>query len=109
MKLAIFLGTFLATLIQGAERLPLTIEIKQDVQVRNNYEIPEHRGVLYLEDAKTAAFQIKKGQHFQMVRIGKEGSCRIRFENKEYGLRSCPWLDGFRDHQADIFSVDRKR
>jgi len=40
-----------------------------------------------------------------MVKVYTEGECRIRFQSREYDLHSCPWLDGFADHQADIFRV----
>ena len=40
-----------------------------------------------------------------MIKIYSEGECRIRFEKKEYDVSSCPWLDGFSDHQTDIFKV----
>jgi len=94
---------------QIAWRLPVTIEVKQDVAVIHNPERYESRGTLYLEDWKAKSFQLKKGQQFQMVKTGTEGSCRIRFEGQEYGLTSCPWLEGFQDHQADIFLIVRKK
>jgi hypothetical protein len=90
---------------QVARRLPVTIEVKRDVEVTHNTEPYESRGKLYLDDVKAKAFRLTKGQRFQMLKIGQEGSCRIRFEEKEYGLTSCPWLEGFRDHQTDVFSI----
>jgi hypothetical protein len=48
---------------------------------------------------------IPKDQTFQMISVGSAGGCRIRFEKQEPDVSSCPWLDGFRDHQADIFNV----
>jgi hypothetical protein len=90
---------------QVATRLSVTVEAKRDVEVMHNAESYESRGKLYLADVKAKAFRIGKGQRFQMIEIGQEGSCSIKFEDKEYGLTSCPWLEGFRDHQADIFSV----
>jgi hypothetical protein len=83
--------------------------VKQDVAVIRNPGRYESRGKLYLEDWKAKPFQLKKGQQFQMVKTGTEGSCRIRFEDQEYGLTSCPWREGFRDHQADIFLIVRKK
>ena len=50
-------------------------------------------------------FVIKKGHTFLMTRILLEGGCDIRFEKRDYDFPSCPWLDGFRDQQADIFRV----
>ena len=40
-----------------------------------------------------------------MVKIYDEGGCRIEFEKKRYDVSSCPWLDGFTDHQQDVFRV----
>jgi streptogramin lyase len=89
--------------------LPVTIEVKRDVEVSHNAASHESRGKLFLSDAKAKAFRLRKGQRFQMVKIGQEGSCWIRFEDKEYSLMSCPWLEGFRDHQTDVFhTLSRK-
>lgn len=85
--------------------LPVTIEVKRSVEVTHKTEPHESRGKLYLEDAKAKAFRLAKGQKFQMIRIGEEGSCRIRFDGNQYDLTSCPWLEGFSDHQADVFSL----
>jgi hypothetical protein len=94
---------------QVAGHLPVTIEVKRDVEVTHNTESHESRGKLYLDDVKAKGFRLKKGQRFQMVEIGQEGSCRIRFGDNEYGLTSCPWLEGFRDHQTDVFKIVIKR
>ena len=48
-------------------------------------------------------FRIKKGQTFQMIELLGEGECRIRFEKKDYEVASCPWLEGFRDRETDIY------
>jgi hypothetical protein len=96
---------FLLILGVQAQVLPVTIEVKHDVEVIHNSEPNESRGKLYLDDRKLKEFRLTKGQRFQMVETGKEGSCRIRFEGNEYGLTSCPWLEGFTDHQADVFSI----
>jgi hypothetical protein len=94
---------------QVARRLPVTIEAKRDVEVTQFQEAHDSRGMLYLDDFKAKAFRLKKGQRFQMLEVGKEGGCRIRFEDKEYGLISCPWLPGFLDHQTDVFSIVDKK
>ena len=104
VKTVAFLIIFSAS-TQVAGHLPVTIEVKRDVEVSHNAASHESHGKLYLGDAKAKAFRLKKGQRFQMVKIGQEGSCWIRFANKEYRLTSCPWLDGFRDHQTEIFST----
>jgi hypothetical protein len=88
--------------------LPVTVRVLRDVQARG-YLPEEHgaqtaRGVLY-----TDRFLIRKFETFQMVKIYAEGECRIRFRNREHDVASCPWLDGFRDHQADIFQVLPKK
>ena len=106
---AIALLMILAVPGQVARRLPVTIEVKRDVEVAHYPESHESRGTLYLDDVKAKAFRLKKGQRFQMLEVGQEGGCRIRFEEKEYGLISCPWLPGFRDHQMDIFSIIGKK
>jgi len=91
--------------VQGAWRLPVTIEVLQDVPVIN-HDLPwEESGKLYLQNHSTQPFVLAKGQRFEMTAIGKEGSCRIRFQALDFGVTSCPWLEGFRDHQSDIFSV----
>jgi len=94
---------------QVAGHLPVTVEVKRDVEVTHNTESHESRGKLYLDDVKAKAFWLRKGQRFQMVETGQEGSCRIRFRGKEYGLTSCPWLDGFGDHQSDVFRIVTKK
>jgi hypothetical protein len=105
---------FLALCVSAQEKhkssksadLPVTVEIKQDVEVTHETVGGQVRGKLYLGGGTASKdFVMKKGQRFQMIALRQEGGCRIRFEGKEYELSSCPWLDGFRDHQADIFSV----
>jgi hypothetical protein len=59
--------------------------------------------VLYV--GRGQSFTVKKGQRFLMVKVYEEGGCRIEFEKKQYDVSSCPWLDGFRDHQEDVFRV----
>jgi hypothetical protein len=92
---------------QVAGPLPVTIEVKRNVEVTHYTDPHQSRGKLYLEDAKAKAFRLTKGRRFQMVQIGKEGSCRIRFDGNEYGLTSCPWLEGFSDHQTDVVLLYR--
>jgi hypothetical protein len=88
---------------------PITVEVTQDVEVIHNTKPHQSRGTLYLNDLYTKEFRIKKGQRFQMIQITTECGCRIRFEGKEYGLSSCPWLDGFRDHQSDVFFIVKNK
>lgn len=100
----------LAVGAQSRWHLPVTIEVTQDVDVRSSERRPDGsfgqlRGSLYA----SKAFKIRKGQRFEMVKIYTEGECRIRFQKKEYDLSSCPWLDGFADHQADIFRMSPAR
>ena len=93
--------------VQASWHLPVTIEVTQAVEVTQAYA-QEARGKLRLGNVKAQAFWLRKGQRFQMVEIGQEGSCWIAFEGKKYGLTSCPWLDGFSDHQADVFRIVTK-
>jgi hypothetical protein len=106
--LALVLSLLVVPIAQTRWELPVTIRVLRDVQARG-YTPEEHgaqlaRGVLY-----TDPFVIRKGQTFQMVKIYTEGECRIRFQNREHDVASCPWLDGFKDHQADIFEVLPKK
>ena len=106
MKLCVSILGALMLFAQTGSRwlLPLTIEVRQDVAVRaSEGSHGQERGVLYASQA----FQIKKGQRFQMIKIYTEGECRVRFQQREHDLHSCPWLDGFADHQSDIFRVIR--
>ena len=80
---------------------PVVVEVQRDVEVRRSEGGSERRGTLYTN----AQFRIRKGERFLMLRTVQEGSCRIRFHQREYELSSCPWVDGFTDHQADIFKV----
>jgi hypothetical protein len=104
--------TLLMLLSQAAStswQLPATIEVARDVPVRN---LPEgepdgwqlERGSLYIEQG-LKPFLIAKGRTFEMIALEPEGACRIRFDKREYLLRSCPWLDGHVDRQADVFNV----
>lgn len=91
--------------VLNTTRLPVTIEVKQDVEVTHNSLNYEPRGKLYFDSRDGKPFVLKKGQRFQMVGMGQEGGCRIRVGEKEYGITSCHWLDGFADHQTDLFRV----
>jgi hypothetical protein len=75
----------------------------QDVTAQSGDTAHQQRGTLYIGSAKS--FQIPKGRRFQMVRVYSEAECRIRFDKTEYHVSYCPWLDGFEDHQTDIFKV----
>jgi hypothetical protein len=50
---------------QIAWRLPVTIEVEQDVAVIHNSERYESRGKLYWEDLKVKPFHLKKGSNFK--------------------------------------------
>jgi hypothetical protein len=92
-----------ATIGQARWRLPATIEAVQDVSTRSVETAGQARGVLYV--GRGNSFTIKKGEHFLMVKIATEGGCRIEYEKRQYNVSSCPWLDGFRDHQEDFFKI----
>ena len=91
------------TIGQTRWRLPVTIEAVQDVSARSVESGGQARGVLYV--GRGNSFTIKKRQRFRMVKIGAEGGCRIEYAKRQYDVSSCPWLDGFRDHQEDFFKV----
>jgi hypothetical protein len=101
--LALHTHTGIATVDQTRWRLPVTIEAVQDVSARSVQGAAQARGVLYV--GRGSSFTIKKGQRFLMVKIGAEGGCRIEYEKRPYDVSSCPWLDGFRDHQEGFFRV----
>jgi hypothetical protein len=85
--------------------LPITIKAKTEVEVTHHEGGgSESRGKLYV-DFKIRPFRLRKGQRFQMVEIGQEGGCRIRVNEREYDLSSCPWLPGFTDPQSDIYEI----
>ena len=88
-----------------AQHSSVTIELLQDVEVTQESPVHLSRGKLYLDDRNAKPFRLRQAQRFVMIRKGSEGSCRIRFEDTEYGLSSCPWMEGFTDHQTDIFRV----
>jgi len=114
--IAIALLVVLSESPQTRWHLPVTIEVAQDVDVKP-YSVPqrpggvllgEARGTLYIgQEAK--AVRMRNGRTFQMISVGSEGGCQIRFEENDCQLPSCPWLAGFRDHQADIFKVRAER
>jgi hypothetical protein len=101
------LGTVVTT--QGVPpdaRLPVTIEVKQDVEVIGAVPLHGDRGKLYVvspPDTKTVP--LHKGQRFRMTKMLGEGECRIRIEGNDFDLLYCPWLEGFTDHQTDFFKV----
>jgi hypothetical protein len=97
----------LSTIGQTTWHLPVTIEALQDVPAHVEEAGGERRGVLYI--GRGESFLVKKGQRFLMVKVGQEGGCRIEFEKRQYDVSSCPWLDGFRDHQEDIFGIISRR
>ncbi len=95
---------------QSRWHLPVTIEVTRDVDVKSSEgragdSSGQLRGTLY----GSKEFRIRRGERFQMVKIYTEGECRIRFKKREYDLSSCYWLDGFTDHQSDIFRIIRPR
>jgi hypothetical protein len=84
--------------------LPATIEVTKDVEAIADPVTVHRRGTLYIGRSEKS-FQIKKGQTFQMTKLLGEGACRIRFQNRVYNLRSCPWLEGFSDRETDIYAL----
>jgi hypothetical protein len=93
----------LPTTGQTRWRFPVTIEALQDVPAHAAGTGRQERGVLYVSGGKS--FTIRKGQRFLMVKVYAEGECRIQFAKEEYDVSSCPWMDGFTDHQKDVFKI----
>jgi hypothetical protein len=78
--------------------LPITIQVKRDVPIRPcGFE----RGVLCAQ----ASLEVPEGERFTMVAIGQDGSCTIEYKGSHYEPSSCPWLEGFRDHQQETFVI----
>ncbi len=75
---------------QGSWDLPVTIETQENVEVSHNSLPFESRGRLYLDDLNTQPFRLRKGQRFQMIKIGTEGGCRIKVKENEYNLTAVP-------------------
>ncbi len=103
ISIALPLIATVAMVGQTRWRLPVTIEAVLDVSARPVETGGQTRGVLYL--GRGNSFTIKKGEHFLMVKIAAEGGCRVEYEKRQYNVSSCPWLDGFRDHQEDFFKI----
>jgi hypothetical protein len=84
--------------------LPSRIQVTQDVEAIPHAGTVERRrrGTLFIRP-QLKAFQIKKGETFQMTKLLGEGECRIRFRKKDYEVESCPWLEGFRERETDIY------
>lgn len=93
----------LVVFVSLAQAAPVTMEVTRDVKVTHNSGSSETRGTLYLQDMHAPPFWIRKGHRFQMLKAESEGLCQIQFEGRKYGLTSCPWLPGFKDHQTDVF------
>lgn len=75
------------------------IVLTRDVRVVDRGAAPEVRGVLYGD----TSLVLPRGTELTMIRIGLEGGCTVRHGALMLSLTSCPWLDGFTDHQSDIF------
>jgi hypothetical protein len=84
-------------------RFPVIIEALKDVQAKPLETGGQLRGALYVSGGKS--LRINKGQRFLMVKVYSEGECRIQFENKQYDVSSCPWMEGFADHHDDVFKL----
>jgi len=78
--------------------IPITIEVTRDVPIRR---CGSERGVLCAEPETV----IPRGDRFRMLEIGIEGGCTIEYEGTRYEPSSCPWVLGFRDHEADLFVI----
>lgn len=85
----------------GVDRIPLTIQLRKDVEVRPDSGASQVRGILYGDTSLT----IRKGERIVMQWVGSEGGCRVLYKQRQLELSSCPWLPGFADHQSDIFEI----
>jgi hypothetical protein len=98
----VLLGALLVGQDDGA-RLPMTIQVLRDVPVRESGQY--RRGTLITIGDDRDGFVIKKGERFQMTAAWGEGHCHVRYKGKERDIGSCPWLEGFSDHETDVFKV----
>jgi hypothetical protein len=48
---------------------------------------------------------LKNEVRFDYVLTYREFESSQILAKHKYGLASCPWLDGFRDHQTDVFVI----
>ena len=104
--IASLFGLSLSAQVETVWRLPVTIQVTRDVPIQQfRADANERRGVLYFNRTTQKGALVKKGQTFQMTRLNPEEQCRIRFRESDYDLMSCPWRDGYKDHQSDIFKV----
>jgi hypothetical protein len=83
------------------QALPITVEALKDVPVLSSGYGNAVRGSLYAAQS----FDIKAGERFVVTKLLREGACNVRFRGKVYMIYSCPWMEGFVDHQRDIFRI----
>lgn len=104
--LLLCVGVVFAQGVPPGTRLPVTIEVKQDVDVVGAVPLHGDRGKLYVvSPPDTKTLRLHKGERFRMTKILEEGECRIRIRSKDLNLLYCPWLEGFSDPQTDFFEV----
>lgn len=94
---------------QGRVVLPVTIEALKPIVVRTNANDRRLRGVLFVAGRPGLKMDIKKGQRFSMTKLLGDGGCTIMIKKAEYDAPSCPWLDGFTDHEREFFKVVPQR
>jgi hypothetical protein len=85
----------------GIDRIPLTIQVRRDVEVLPDSAPSQSRGRLFSD----TTLVIRKGERIVMEWVGPEGGCRVVYKGHRLELSSCPWLPGFADHQTDIFEI----
>jgi hypothetical protein len=113
---AAFAASFVAAAFaQSSWSVSATIEALTEVPVEVRTDGRQPRGVLVISSGDAlmefgdgepgVKFRIKKGQRFLMTEIHAEGGCSIKLKQREMFVGSCPWLDGFTDHEADIYKV----
>jgi hypothetical protein len=85
--------------------VPITIEVLKSIHVYSKEPHPDEpkheRGSLY----GNGDFDLALGQRFKVIRLFREGTCRIEFGGQEYDLSLCPWMPGYADPRTDIFKI----
>jgi hypothetical protein len=85
--------------------VPITIEVSKGIHVYSKEPRPEEpkheRGSLY----GNGDFHIAAGQRFKVIKLFREGTCRIEYAGHDYDLSLCPWMLGYADPRADIFKI----
>lgn len=85
-------------------KAPYIVRLKKDIVVRHCKSKLKKR-VLCAGSSDFKAFSLRQGRTFKVIELGDEGECKIAINKKKYYLSSCPWMDGFADHERDVYKI----